>query len=1019
MLDSTMKGTFRTFSALLLTTFVLGWSFQPAQAQVVLSDAEWSIEAGDVDWFVDDNNTRGGALNPATGNMLVVSRSGGPGVYIMDPADGSVLGQLSLEGVSGGTFPINLVKVANDGTIYAGNLATPGQAFKIYRWDDEDSAPVVALEDNLNNQRFGDAFGIYEDDDKYIILASGGGNDAFLALTFDKAEEEYSFELIDVPAGSARGGFASVDGADQVWINGFGTPLTLVDLETGDILLEVPDEVIPHATMDVSFAEIDGRSIAGVFPHRTTNPEGQYVAIYDVSDAENIVQIGRTAQLGPNINLNGTGTVEIDAENKTVYIVGTNNAVAKFDMSQALDAVPVVLNFNAATVPDTLRTQDVVQVRGQIDGHDWENELYLGQAIRWNAQSTIVADNIGGDYWTATVMMLPGDKLMYKFWTGFSLDPEEATTNGGWEGGDNREVEVPADQTDPIVLELAFYNRQVVFEDKADSVGIFFRVNVGARVQQGQFDPENPDHKVGVRGTPSVFGNPEDWGATAHFLEKEDRMEDSDNVFYSGVLYVHEDTLTAYSDFIYKFVTETATVGWEDGADRTASVAEIADTTLQWDFFNGERPAVDDIELIETDVQFAVNVNVLINLGIFDDALDGVELRGNFNGWAGGDELTFNPTLDRYQLTRSYSGSDLVSVGQRYAYKYFILWDESREDDQSPNYVPNLDLGAGWEEPGTTGGSDRIYFIENAPVQRTYPEDPGYVFYNDLAGASVILSDFIEGTPDTYPITIRIDMSRAATIPDAEERFVPGQDSVFIAFEEQIFALTQGFGTGPGHVQDASNIVRNENYLLEDTNGDGIYEITIDAQLPTVNAFGFVIGYGQPNVGEGTLLWNGGGFGSGRRYYQFITPTKVEDFDGILVSTWPAEPELAVLDWLGGESFGDDPLTVEMAPDYAAIARETSSEDFADAPISYSLDQNYPNPFNPTTTIRFTIPEMQDVRLDVYNVLGQRVATLVNTQMTAGTHTVPFDATRLASGMYIYRLQAGEFVQQRKMMLIK
>ena len=692
-----------------------------------------------------------------------------------------------------------------------------------------------------------------------------------------------------------------------------------------------------------------------------------------------------------------------------VFWVGNVNvATAQSIADNNEGAVEVTIRVNTATVPDTLREQDIVQVRGD----------YPFAGITWGADSEVLAENVGGDYWEATIMAMPGEEFPYKFWAGFSLDPETPTANDGWEAGDNRMLSIPADQTEPMVLDLTFYNRVQVFEDKPDTVGIFFRVNVGARVQQGQFDPENPDHKVGVRGTPEILGNPGDWSSTAFYLEKEERMEDTDNIFYSGVRYVHEDSLAASSSFNYKFVTETPTVGWEDDPDRAVSIGEIADTTLQWKFFNRERPTPEDVELIESDVQFAVNVNVLINLGIFDDAIDGVELRGNFNGWSGGDELTFNPTLDRYQLTRSYSGNQLVAVGQRYEYKYFILWDESREVEESPNYVPNLDLGAGWEEPGTTGGSNRIYFIEDAATQSTYPEDPGYVFYNDLAGAAVILQDFIEGTPETYPITFRIDMSRATTIPDAEERFVPGQDSVFIAFEEQIFALTQGFGTGPGHVEDASNIFRNENYLLEDTNGDGIYELTIDAKLPTVNAFGFVIGYGQPNVGEGEILWNGGGFGSGRRYYQFITPTKVEDFDGILVSSWPAVPELAILDWLGGEAFGDDPLTVETAPDYAALA--TSVEEGGNqTPIAYSLDQNYPNPFNPTTTIRFTIPESQDVRLDVYNVLGQRVATLVNTQMNAGTHAVPFDASRLASGMYIYRLQAGDFVQQRKMMLIK
>ena len=686
-----------------------------------------------------------------------------------------------------------------------------------------------------------------------------------------------------------------------------------------------------------------------------------------------------------------------------IFLAGNVNvATAQTIADEHENAVEVTLRVNTATVADTLREQDIVQVRGD----------YPFAGMTWGADSEVLAENVGGDYWEATILAMPGDQFEYKFWTGFSIDPEEATANGGWESSDNRTLSIPAEQTEPMVLDLTFYNQVQVFEEKPDSVGVFFRVNVGAQVQVGAFNTDTD--RVGVRGYP-----PFDWDETLFFLDKESRIEDTDNVFYSGAFYIHEDTLAALGSFEYKFVTDIGGIGWEDGINRIASFGEIADTTLHYAYFSGEKPVPGDVDLIETDVEFAVNVNVLINLGIFDDAIDGVELRGNFNGWSGGDELTFNPTLDRYQLTRSYSGDQLVAVGQRYEYKYFILWDESREDDESPNYVPNLSLGAGWEEPGTTGGSNRIYFIEEAATQRTYPENPGYVFYNDLAGAAVILQDFIEGTPGTYPITIRIDMSRAATVPDAEERFVPGQDSVFIAFEEQIFALTQGFGTGPEHVDESSNIFRNENYLLEDTNGDGIYEITIDAQLPTVNAFGFIIGYGQPNVGEGALLWNGGGFGSGRRYYQFITPTKVEDFDGILVSTWPAEPELAVLEWLGGEAFGDDPLTVENAPDYASIARGTSTEDFVDAPISYSLDQNYPNPFNPTTSIRFTIPESQDVRLDVYNVLGQRVATLLNTQMNAGTHTVPFDATRLSSGMYIYRLQAGEFVQQRKMMLIK
>ncbi|NOQ97944.1 MAG: T9SS type A sorting domain-containing protein [Calditrichae bacterium] len=85
----------------------------------------------------------------------------------------------------------------------------------------------------------------------------------------------------------------------------------------------------------------------------------------------------------------------------------------------------------------------------------------------------------------------------------------------------------------------------------------------------------------------------------------------------------------------------------------------------------------------------------------------------------------------------------------------------------------------------------------------------------------------------------------------------------------------------------------------------------------------------------------------------------------------------------------------------------------------FRLAQNYPNPFNPSTTIAFDLKQASGVTLEVFNTLGQSVATLVNDKMTAGSHEVTFDASNLASGVYLYRLTADELTLTKKMMLMK
>ncbi len=131
------------------------------------------------------------------------------------------------------------------------------------------------------------------------------------------------------------------------------------------------------------------------------------------------------------------------------------------------------------------------------------------------------------------------------------------------------------------------------------------------------------------------------------------------------------------------------------------------------------------------------------------------------------------------------------------------------------------------------------------------------------------------------------------------------------------------------------------------------------------------------------------------------------------------------------EHSGEDSLMITVTDDSGAAVTDTMrvlvnppSGIFAEAenpiPTEFALKQNYPNPFNPSTTIDFDIPKTSEVILEIFNILGEEVATLVSDRLTAGSYSYEWSRPAgMASGVYLYRLEAGEFVETRKMILMR
>ena len=665
---------------------------------------------------------------------------------------------------------------------------------------------------------------------------------------------------------------------------------------------------------------------------------------------------------------------------------------------QAQTARTVTLNLNMATVADTTSLTDFIEVRGAVKGMA-PVTLADGNIIDWGEASTLEPTNIGGDYWQLQFQIADTTELTFKF---YSQQAQDAGLNG-WESDPNPVIPPGSGDT---TLALHYFDAQSEwrgttgprgyewrpFASKADSVGVWFRVAMyGQESVNDGYDPllESPNQYLGVRGERLIGSDttktgPVDWGTTDVVLQRESSNDAAPGYrVYSGVGYYPAELAGAVQ--AYKFVIESVTggdpaTGWEEGnlsGNRTFTVP-TQDTTLYWVYYGDTKP--NPTQPIESNLVFGVNLEAFETMGLFDPARqDTLWVFGDFNNW----QNCRTNTPDLCYMAKEPGGSNFGAAvpisrppGVELGYKYFLDFNDARFEDQFGAPPPS-----GWEEGHLTGINRRFQFAGDA--QQLLDLE----YFNDVTPQNLM--------PAGTSVEVNFSVNMDSALVNPAQPFDPAAgDTVSIRLGDPIWAFTQGLD-GQTHAALFDRLV------LEDADGDGTYSATWPIAGPTYNILTFKYLYGQ----SGTYTDETGSdtHSPGRNRAHFITPNA----DG----SWPTSYEVPEATF----KVSPGPLPYEVNPFITRTAIEQTDR----VPEKIWLEGNYPNPFNPTTVIEYGIDQTMMVRLEVFDVTGRRVSTLVDAVQQPATYRINFDASHLASGIYFYRLSAGQQVLQDRMILVK
>ena len=652
----------------------------------------------------------------------------------------------------------------------------------------------------------------------------------------------------------------------------------------------------------------------------------------------------------------------------------------------AFSQVNVTFRANTSTVQGVTDTSDVTAGGPGLTGVDLRGEVqeYTSGAVWTPAADPMTS--VGGDYWELTVTFpaaTVGTEKQYKF--GYNILNQDGTVTSNWEGTPNRILTVPSADT---VLDVEYVNSETgPFTDDADSLDVYFRVNMATNTD---FNPETQQVHMA--------GSLEGWSHT--IVMNREGTSSYYNYHWRGAAVADAPVAVEW-----KYTLGDWSGTHESIDNRMATI--VQDTTIQWVYYNDVLPK----PFAASDTLSALTFTTDVSTAIAEDGFEQGDTLIVKWGYGGTQQSVRTDTLTAgfgtvYSVTIPNVGVDLASDGMFYQYYRIKNATEFREIFYNFAYQGSdvalaerrlHDLaGAAAGAPFTISDNvvsnvspRRMPKFRNAnmicagcgddnTIQWTYVLDLRPAYYQVLKGST--LND-IQGD---------INISSVGQI-DALGVFMNGPATV-----DQV--QTEAWTTWGGTLAQTEYKQMYDDGAtdFDQTAGDTLYSNTYIYQSNKTTLgqeFKFGIGGGD----------NEGGYGNNH----------IENLTSSISNT-------TIFNVWGSI----DPIFYD-AWDYDTNSPNLDVELTEGVPNQFKLGDNYPNPFNPTTTVTFSLPIGVDVTLNVYNLLGEKIATIYNRYAQPGNYTATWNGldsqgNKVPSGTYLFELDAGQYFHQvKKMTLMK